>query len=223
MHDPCFQECEIIDTFLPTGTLKDEVLKIMPVQKQTRAGQRTRFKVSCVQKVIKLIKIQWFLYYNFWEDLPHPHPIRMIQLSSRKWWCVRTMATRLKEVAFKTLFRPLLECTRFVFHNYHSRSSVAAKLDHLSWPSLQHHKKVTRLSVFYKVLQNNDSGQFKVIPSSNLPKPGKGEATDSSFSCSIATPSTGSSYFCQTPSRIRMSCQKILCQLGWQLCFKSAH
>jgi len=26
--------------------LKDEVLKIMPVQKQTRAGQRTRFKVS---------------------------------------------------------------------------------------------------------------------------------------------------------------------------------
>merc|ERR1719384_725491 len=28
--------------FLPT--LKDEVLKIMPVQKQTRAGQRTRFK-----------------------------------------------------------------------------------------------------------------------------------------------------------------------------------
>ncbi len=26
------------------GALKDEVLKIMPVQKQTRAGQRTRFK-----------------------------------------------------------------------------------------------------------------------------------------------------------------------------------
>jgi ribosomal protein S5 len=26
--------------------LKDEVLKIMPVQKQTRAGQRTRFKVK---------------------------------------------------------------------------------------------------------------------------------------------------------------------------------
>lgn len=36
------KEYQIVDMFLPK--LKDEVMKIMPVQKQTRAGQRTRFK-----------------------------------------------------------------------------------------------------------------------------------------------------------------------------------
>ncbi|KIO28079.1 hypothetical protein M407DRAFT_243164 [Tulasnella calospora MUT 4182] len=36
------KEYQVVDAFLPG--LKDEVMKIMPVQKQTQAGQRTRFK-----------------------------------------------------------------------------------------------------------------------------------------------------------------------------------
>jgi small subunit ribosomal protein S2e len=37
------KEYQIVETFLGES-LKDEVMKISPVQKQTRAGQRTRFK-----------------------------------------------------------------------------------------------------------------------------------------------------------------------------------
>jgi small subunit ribosomal protein S2e len=38
------KEAQIVDHFLPEGKVTEEVMKVMPVQKQTSAGQRTRFK-----------------------------------------------------------------------------------------------------------------------------------------------------------------------------------
>jgi small subunit ribosomal protein S2e len=46
LHSLPIKEYQVVDFFLPK--LKDEVMKIKPVQKQTRAGQRTRFKAIVV-------------------------------------------------------------------------------------------------------------------------------------------------------------------------------
>merc|ERR1712137_435894 len=40
----CIKEYQIIDHLLGVDKLKEKIIKIMPVQKQTTAGQRTRFK-----------------------------------------------------------------------------------------------------------------------------------------------------------------------------------
>ncbi|KAL7672171.1 hypothetical protein ACOME3_007072 [Neoechinorhynchus agilis] len=46
LHSLPIKEPQIVDELLPS--IRDEVLKIMPVQKQTCAGQRTRFKAIVV-------------------------------------------------------------------------------------------------------------------------------------------------------------------------------
>jgi len=43
LHSLPIKEFEIVDQLFPPGSLKDEVMKIHPVQKMTSAGQRNRF------------------------------------------------------------------------------------------------------------------------------------------------------------------------------------
>merc|ERR1711862_1072976 len=43
LHSLPIKEYQIIDSFFAPGTLKDEVMKIQPVQKMTAAGQTNRF------------------------------------------------------------------------------------------------------------------------------------------------------------------------------------
>merc|ERR1711977_131763 len=43
LHSLPIKEYQIVDQFFSPGTLKDEVMKIHPVQKMTSAGQRNRF------------------------------------------------------------------------------------------------------------------------------------------------------------------------------------
>jgi hypothetical protein len=51
LHSLPIKEYQIVDFFLPK--LKDEVMKIKPVQKQTRAGQRTRFKAISASRPLR--------------------------------------------------------------------------------------------------------------------------------------------------------------------------
>ena len=54
---------------------------------------------------------------------------------------------------------------RFVFHNYHSKFSVTAMLDRLGWPTLQHRRKLAQLSLFYKMLHDNERvDRLELIP-----------------------------------------------------------
>ncbi|KAK2954186.1 putative 40S ribosomal protein S2 [Blattamonas nauphoetae] len=44
LHSLPIKESQIVDEFIPKESLKEEVMRVMSVQKQTAAGQRTRFK-----------------------------------------------------------------------------------------------------------------------------------------------------------------------------------
>ena len=87
-------------------------------------------------------------------------------------------ATHLKDTAVKAFVGPILEyaCTvwdphvqknidmlervqrraaRFVLHRYHNTSSVSEMIAKLEWPSLRQRRKVARLCMMYKILNNH--------------------------------------------------------------------
>ena len=97
-------------------------------------------------------------------------------------------STKVKESAYKTFVRPILEyaCTvcdpytqdkinqleavqrraaRFVVNRYHNTSSVTCMINTLQWPSLQHRRKIARLTMLKKFLDNEAVfSMSKIIP-----------------------------------------------------------
>ena len=96
---------------------------------------------------------------------------------------------RLKEIAYKAMVRPILEyaCTvwdpykegqinlqrrsaRFVLNQYKQTTSVTNLLSHLRWTSLQSRRKIARLIMLYKILNNMAKVDFGRLNKTQEPK-----------------------------------------------------
>ena len=103
---------------------------------------------------------------------------------------LRISATQLKETAYKSFVRPILEyaCTvwdphtkqnimkieavqrraaRFVLRRYHNTSSVKSMIDKLGWDSLQQRRKTSRLAMLFKILHEEvcvDAAKLQPAP-----------------------------------------------------------
>ena len=99
---------------------------------------------------------------------------------------LKISSSKIKETAYKTFVRPILEyaCTvwdpsgqnninrleavqrraaRFVVNRYHNTSSVSCMIDKLQWPSLKHRRKVARLTMLRKILDEEAAFSMKNI------------------------------------------------------------
>ena len=100
---------------------------------------------------------------------------------------------RLKEIAYKAMVRPILEyaCTvwdpykegqikiienvqrrsaRFILNRYKQTTSVTNLLNHLGWTSLQSRRKIARLTMLYKILNNMAQVDFGRLNKTQEPK-----------------------------------------------------
>ena len=91
---------------------------------------------------------------------------------------LKISSARIKEKAYKTFVRPILEysssvwdpyevkhkqqiekvqrrAARFILNRYHNTSSVSSMIDILKLESLEQRRKKSRLSAFYKIINNN--------------------------------------------------------------------
>ena len=110
---------------------------------------------------------------------------------------LRIGSQRLKETAYKTFVRPILEyacsvwdpytqenidrledvqrrAARFVCNNYHRTASVTDMLNHLNWSSLEHRRMTSRLSMLFRIRKNMVQLDSETIRGNLIPKRARG-------------------------------------------------
>ena len=106
---------------------------------------------------------------------------------------LRLTNIKLKEIAYKAMVQPALEyaCTvwdpykegqitkieavqkraaHFVLNRYQRTSSVSHMIEHLGWQSLKSRRKISRLTMLYKIRNNMVQVDFGNLPRSQEPK-----------------------------------------------------
>jgi hypothetical protein len=150
---------------------------VLPVTRKLHENRLSRFDYELHGHVLETVENTKYLGVTISTDLSWDDHIDQItrKANSTLGFVRRNLRignTKIKELAYKTFVRPILEyaCTvwdphtdtninklemvqrraaRFVLNNYHRTASVSAMIDYLKWPSLQERRKDARLTMFY--------------------------------------------------------------------------
>ena len=148
----------------------------------TRARNPKRNNYSLHEHTLEIVHNSKYLGVTLTSDLTWDMHINSICAKANKSLGflrrnLKIPAISLKESAYKTFVRPILEyaCTvwdphtqdninkleavqrraaRFVVNRYHNTSSVTDMIKQLQWPTLQHRRKVARLAMLRKIIKN---------------------------------------------------------------------